>query len=95
MGKLYSRCIGAIVAKGAYIFSLDHDDLFFNNDVFNYIYNVAENGKFDIITFKSIYTTSYSNKISKMFDNPFSHHPNNLTLFQPQLSKYPLTKRKI
>ena len=95
MGTLYSRCIGAIAAKGKYIFSLDHDDLFFNNDVFEYIYNVAENGNFDIISFKSIYTTSYSNKISKMFDNPFSHHRNNLTLFQPQLSKYPITKRKI
>ena len=94
MGTLYSRCIGAMTAKGAYIFSLDDDDLFFNNDIFEYIYNSAEDGKFDIISFKSIYTKNYRNNISKMYDNPFSHHPNNLTLFQPELSNYPLKKNK-
>ena len=94
MGTLYSRCIGAIIAKGTYIFSLDDDDLFLNNDVFEYIYNIAENGKFDIIGFKSVFTTKYTNKIEQIFDNPFSHHPNNLSLFQPQLSEYPLIKRK-
>ena len=95
MGTLYSRCIGAIAAKGSYIFSLDNDDLFFNYDVFDYIYNIAEDGKYDIISFKSIFTKNYNNSISKMYDNPFSKHPNNLTLFQPELSKYPLNKRKI
>ena len=94
MGTLYSRCIGAIIAKGIYIFSLDDDDLFLNNDIFDYIYNIAEDEKFDIIGFKSVYTTKYSNNISKIFDNPFSHQPNNLSLFQPKLSEYPLVKRK-
>ena len=95
MGTLYSRCIGAIAAKGSYIFSLDNDDLFFNYDVFDFIYNIAEDGKYDIISFKSLYTKNYYNSISKMYDNPFSKHPNNLTLFQPELSKYPLNKRNI
>lgn len=95
MGTLYSRCIGALAAKGSYIFSLDDDDLYFNYDVFDYIYNIAEDGNYDIISFKSIYTKNYNNSISKMFDSRFSKHPNNLTLFQPELSKYPITKRKI
>ena len=95
MGTLYSRCIGVINAKGKYIFSLDHDDLFFNYDIFKYIYNVAKDGNFDIISFKSIYIANYRDNISKMYDSPFSHHPNNLILFQPELSNYPLNKKKI
>ena len=32
MGTLYSRCIGALLSKGKYIFCLDNDDLFFDED---------------------------------------------------------------
>ena len=32
MGTLYSRCIGALLSKGEYIFCLDNDDLFFDED---------------------------------------------------------------
>jgi glycosyltransferase involved in cell wall biosynthesis len=95
MGTLYSRCIGVINAKGKYIFSLDQDDLFFNYDIFKYIYNIAKDGNFDIISFKSIYIANYRDNISKMHDSPFSHHPNNLILFQPKLSKYPINKKKL
>ena len=34
MGTLYSRCLGTIFSKGQYIFPLDGDDLFLNNDTF-------------------------------------------------------------
>ena len=95
MGTLYSRCIGVINAKGKYIFSLDQDDLFFNYDIFKYIYNIAKDGNFDIISFKSIYIANYRYNISKMNDSPFSDHPNNLILFQPKLSKYPINKKKL
>jgi glycosyltransferase involved in cell wall biosynthesis len=95
MGTLYSRCIGVINAKGKYIFSLDHDDLFFNYDIFKFIYNVANDGNFDIISFKSIYIDNYRDNISKMYDSPFSHHPNNLILFQPELSNYPINKKQL
>ena len=93
MGTLYSRCIGAINAKGIYIFSLDQDDLFFNNDVFDYIYDIAEDGKFDIIGFKSVFTRQYNN--NEIFQNPISKYPDKLTLLQPELSKYPLDKERI
>ena len=33
MGTLYSRSIGALMAKGNYIMCLDNDDLFFDEDV--------------------------------------------------------------
>ena len=45
MGTLYSRSIGALNAKGEFIFPLDNDDLFFNEDLFKSIYNIAINHK--------------------------------------------------
>ena len=52
MGTLYSRSIGALKAKGKYIFSLDNDDLFFNDDVFDTVYKNAKIGNYDIVKFK-------------------------------------------
>ena len=48
MGILYSRCIGALHAKGKYIVPLDHDDFFFDEDVLEVIYEEAEKTNFDI-----------------------------------------------
>ena len=48
MGILYSRCIGALNAKGKYITPLDHDDFFFDDDVLEVIYEEAERTNFDI-----------------------------------------------
>ena len=42
MGILYSRCIGVLSAKGKYIVPLDHDDFFFDDDVFEFIYEEIE-----------------------------------------------------
>ena len=43
MGTLYSRCIGALSAKGKYIFPLDNDDMFLDEDVLQtIIYNKME-----------------------------------------------------
>ena len=33
-GTLYSRCIGVLSASGKYIFSLDNDDMYFDEDIF-------------------------------------------------------------
>jgi len=51
-GTLYSRSIGALSAKGEYIFSLDNDDEFFGIDSLDYIYNQAKEGNHDIIYFR-------------------------------------------
>ena len=39
MGILYSRSIGTLLSKGEYIFPLDNDDLFLDEDVFKSISN--------------------------------------------------------
>ena len=58
MGVLYSRSIGVLSSKGKWLFTLDDDDLFLNDDVFDSIVKIGEKGDFDIIEFKAI-----SNKI--------------------------------
>ena len=52
MGTLYSRCIGALSAKGKYIFPLDNDDMFLDEDVFQTITNIAESESFEILPSK-------------------------------------------
>ena len=49
MGTLYSRCIGVLKSNGKYIFPLDNDDLFMNDDVFSIAFNEAEIGKLDLM----------------------------------------------
>jgi glycosyltransferase involved in cell wall biosynthesis len=48
MGILYSRCIGVLKSGGNYILNLDHDDMFFDEDVFNKLYQSTEKGIDDI-----------------------------------------------
>ena len=48
MGTLYSRSIGVLNSKGKYIFMLDNDDIFLNEDIFETIYNFASYDKYDI-----------------------------------------------
>ena len=73
MGTLYSRSIGALSAKGQYIFSLDNDDMFFDMDLFDSIYKNAKKDNFDIIGFKSIsIQKEYNYNIRKYRDNPYS-----------------------
>ena len=55
MGTLYSRSIGALKSRGKYIFSLDNDDLFFNDDVFDTVYKNAKFGNYDIVKFEKYY----------------------------------------
>ena len=54
MGVLYSRSIGVLSAKGKYLFTLDNDDLFLNNKIFDFTSKIADEGKFDIVEFKAI-----------------------------------------
>ena len=42
MGSLYSRSIGALISSGEYIFPLDNDDMFFIEDIFDYIIKIAK-----------------------------------------------------
>ena len=86
-GTLYSRCIGVLLSKGKYIFSLDNDDMFFTNDLFNTIYQYQENTKFDIIVFHSVFCKKYSPKLDELINGPYFHE-HNLTVYQPELSRF-------
>ena len=92
MGTLYSRCIGALKAKGEFIFPLDNDDMFFDDDVFNIIYEEAYNSKYDIVGFKAIQAYNYTARIDQMKDDYFTHNKN-LTIKMPKLSLFGISKK--
>lgn len=85
-GTLYSRSIGALSAKGSYIFSLDNDDRFYGKDSLYYIYNKAKEGDYDIINFKSIYSRNKKIPIKIKNNNKFS------IIRQPKLSIFPISR---
>ena len=92
MGTLYSRCIGVLNAKGKFIFALDNDDLFLDEDIFEYILNIAEKESYDIVEFKAFTIPNYHPKINDIKNNFFNFHPNNLILHQPELSLFPISR---
>ena len=94
MGALYSRCIGVLKSRGKYIINLDHDDLFLSEDLFNYVYNEAEEGHFDIISFLDVQGSNYNVSIDDMKDGRLTNHPDNLTIYQPELSVYLMFKNE-
>lgn len=92
MGILYSRCIGALKAKGKYIFPLDNDDMFFDDDVLNIVYEEAYNFNYDIVGFKAIRAHNYKARINEMKDEYFMHI-RNLTIYKPNLSLFGISKK--
>ena len=91
MGILYTRSIGALSAKGKYIFPLDNGDMFLYHDVFNTIYNVANKDNFDIIEFRCINVPGLSFlEGNRLLNIMFSYHKINLELKQPELGYFPL-----
>ena len=66
---LYSKSIGALNAKGKYILELDQDDLFIRDDLFDILFNEAENNNLDLIQVRDIcnyysYLSNYNIKIN-------------------------------
>jgi glycosyltransferase involved in cell wall biosynthesis len=94
MGTLYSRSLGALKAKGKYIFALDNDDIFFNENLFEKIFQIAENNNYDIVEFKPFDIPNYHPNIYQIKDGYFNHHKNNLILKQPNLGIFPISKNK-
>jgi glycosyltransferase involved in cell wall biosynthesis len=92
MGTLYSRCIGVLQSKGKYIFPLDNDDMFFEDDVFNIIYEEAYNFNYDIVGFKAIVANNYKAEISQMKNDRFMHNIN-LTVYKPELSLFGISNK--
>ena len=48
MVTFYSRAIGVLSSKGKYITDLDCDDMYINEDIFDFAFNSAEEGNFDV-----------------------------------------------
>ena len=91
MGTLYSRSIGVLQSKGEYIFPLDNDDMFFDDDVFNIIHKEAYNFNYDIVGFKAIQANNYKARISQMKDGCHMHNEN-FTIYKPNLSLFGISK---
>ena len=92
MGTLYSRCIGTLEAKGKYIFTLDNDDLFMDEDVLDVVITEAEKGDYDIVEFNAVRGHSYIPHIFDVIDDIYHDNPNNLVLHQPELGIHSITK---
>jgi glycosyltransferase involved in cell wall biosynthesis len=92
MGTLYSRSIGVLQAKGKYIFPLDNDDMFFDNDVFDIVYKEANKFKYDIVGFQTIQSGNYTAKINEMRDRrPIYKY--SFTIHKPELSLFGISKK--
>ena len=91
MGVLFSRSIGVLSSKGKYLYTLDNDDMFLNEDIFDTITNISENGNFDIVEFKAISNRILNHDLlnNKIRDSIFSHQQP-FILYQPQLGRYPI-----
>ena len=92
MGILFSRSIGALNARGKYIYCLDDDDIFYDQNLFYNIFNIAESHSYDIVEFKyfEIKKYSYTIKLNQIKDSPFNNHLINYTLKQPELGIFPI-----
>ena len=89
MNLFYTRSIGVLKARGKYVVTLDADDLFLDSDVFDTLYEAAEDGNFDIISYRIFEGYSFSNR-EKISDHLFNYKKHNLKIYQPELSCYTL-----
>lgn len=95
MGTLFSRSIGALKSKGEYIMSLDNDDLFISQDLFNVCYEESKRNNIDIVEFiglESLSTTISFNDFPNI--NFYSKFKKNRQIVRkPRLSNFIYLKR--
>ena len=91
MGTLYSRSIGALMAKGKYIFCLDNDDMFFNDDILDFCYKIGIKENLDLIGTQTINVWNYFDKVSVMKDLYTFQYPDNYSVYQPELGRWMVT----
>ena len=87
MNLFYTRSKGVLHAKGKYVITIDADDLFVDSDVFDIVYSAAEDGNFDIISFRIFMVSSFSNR-NRISEHVYNSKEHNLTVYQPELSCY-------
>ena len=88
MGTLYSRSIAVLISKGKYIFRLDNDDMYFDYDVFDQIYNRGKKENLDIIHFLTVNIYNYTAEIINMKNLYTFQYPEELSLEQPELGNW-------
>ena len=88
-GALFSKSIGALNAKGKYLFFLDSDDLFINKNILNICYNEAEKN-IDIIEFSGVTSSTEILDINQIPKIPYylRFKNNNEIIVQPELSNF-------
>ena len=65
MGALYSKSIGVLFSKGEYIYPLDSDDMFCDENYLNSLYNAAKKRNYKFVYSKALYINLISKKINK------------------------------
>ena len=70
---LYSKSIGALNAKGKYIFQFDQDDILIRDDVFDMLYYEAESNDLDLVQFRDIIKTELNFKKRERVNCKFKH----------------------
>jgi len=95
MGILYSRSIGVLESKGKYITTIDGDDMFSSDYVFDMIYEETEEEYFDIISFKVFVNTRRDNSEFKEFYNSVKRDRKHPTVFQPELGIFAINNNDI
>ena len=70
---LYSKSVGALNAKGKYIFQFDQDDILIRDDVFDMLYYEAESNDLDLVQFRDIIKTELKFKNRERVNCKFKH----------------------
>jgi len=88
-GALFSKSVGALNARGKYLFFLDSDDLFINKNILNLCYNEAEKN-IDIIEFSGVASSTDFLDIKQFPKIPYylRFKKNNEIIIQPELSNF-------
>jgi len=84
-GTLYTKSLGVINAKGKYVMTLDHDNFYANEKVFDKLYNEAEKYNIDLLGFAAINSgISFTNLRKNDYIN----------YFRTSIIKQPYTKNR-
>ena len=84
-GTLYTKTKGVLNAKGKYVMTLDHDDLYSTKYVFDKLYREAERFNLELLGFSSIFTGIELKNLTKSnFEN----------YFETKIIKKPLLKKR-
>ena len=87
MNLFYTRSTAVLKARGKYIITIDADDMFVDSNVFDTEYLAAEDGNFDIISFR-IFMVKYFSDVNQIIEHEYNYKEHNLLIYQPELSCY-------